>query len=234
MSGALVAGLDDAALAEVDRALSTQGAAAAVRWAVGAFGLDGLCLTASMTDAVLIDVATKVAPAIEVVFLDTGAHFPETLATAEAVRRRYGLNLRVVKLQQPAVPFHVTDPVACCSAAKVAALDEALDGKRAWLSGLRRAESPTRAQAPVVGRDSRGLVKVNPLAAWTDADVAAYVVAHDVPVNPLVERGYRSIGCAPCTRPVAPDEHSRAGRWDGVKTECGLHDRPAGPPGATR
>jgi len=221
------AGLTDADLAAADAALALQGAAAAVRWAVDTFGVGGVCLAASMTDAVLIDVATRVEPAIEVVFLDTGYHFPETLATAEAVRRRYGLNLTVVHLAQPAVPFHVTDPVACCSAAKVAALDEVLSGRQAWLSGLRRAEAATRASAPIVGRDSRGLVKVNPLAAWTDLDVAAYIAAHDVPVNPLVAQGYPSIGCAPCTRPVAEGAGRRSGRWDGVKTECGLHDQAA-------
>ncbi|MGH9181139.1 MAG: phosphoadenylyl-sulfate reductase, partial [Acidimicrobiales bacterium] len=211
--------------AAADRALAGQGAAAAVRWAVDTVGTAALCLTASMTDAVLIDVATRVEPAIEVVFIDTGLNFPETLETAEAVRRRYGLNLRVVRVPEPAVPFHLADPVACCSVAKVAALDEALAGKRAWLSGLRRVETTTRAGAPIVGRDSRGLLKVNPLAAWTDADVSAYIAAHDVPVNPLVARGYASIGCAPCTGPVAAGGGARSGRWDGVKTECGLHDR---------
>jgi len=225
--------LDDAALAAADRALSLQGAAAAVAWAVDTFGADRICLAASMTDAVLIDVATTVAPAIEVVFIDTGLHFPETLATAEAVRRRYRLDLRVVRVPEPPVPFPVADPVGCCSAAKVAALDEALAGKAAWLSGLRRAEAPTRAGAPIVGRDGRGLVKVNPLAPWTDADVAAYIAAHDVPVNPLVARGYPSIGCAPCTRPVAPGAGARSCRWDGARTECGLHDAARSPAGGS-
>ncbi|HEX2063275.1 MAG TPA: phosphoadenylyl-sulfate reductase, partial [Acidimicrobiales bacterium] len=120
--------------------------------------------------------------------------------------------------------FPLLDPVNCCSNAKVAALDAALDGKVAWMSGLRRSDSPTRAQAPIVGWDSRGLVKVNPLANWSDADVANYVLERDVIYNPLLDRGYLSIGCAPCTRPVQPGEHPRAGRWAGTaKTECGLH-----------
>ncbi len=99
-------------------------------------------------------------------------------------------------------------------------LDRALVGKKAWMSGLRRAESPTRANAPVVGRDLRGLVKVNPIATWTDDDIAGYIATHDVPVNPLLHQGYRSIGCAPCTLPG----NGREGRWAGQdKTECGLH-----------
>ena len=100
----------------------------------------------------------------------------------------------------------------------------ALVGKLAWMSGLRRAEAPTRATAPIVARDLRGLVKVNPIATWTDADVAGYVADHDVPVNPLLAQGYLSIGCRPCTQPVAPGADPRSGRWAGSdKTECGLH-----------
>jgi phosphoadenosine phosphosulfate reductase len=106
----------------------------------------------------------------------------------------------------------------------VAQLDEALRGKLAWMSGLRRVEADTRSDAPIVGRDSRGLIKVNPLAAWSDLDVSGYIADHDVPVNPLVEQGYPSIGCMPCTRPVTDGEHPRAGRWAGLdKVECGIH-----------
>jgi len=198
-------------------------ASAVVRWAVDTFH-PYLCMTASMTDAVLIDIATKVEPAIEVVFIDTGYHFPETLETVENVRRRYGLNLRVMT-----VPIHdeelwKIDPENCCSAVKVGQLDRALQGKLAWMSGLRRSEAPTRAAAPIVGRDIRGLVKVNPIANWSDDDVAGYIADHAVPVNPLLQRGYTSIGCWPCTRATAPGQDARAGRWAGLdKTECGLH-----------
>jgi phosphoadenosine phosphosulfate reductase len=198
-------------------------ASAVVRWAVDAFG-DGLLLAASFQDAVLIDVATKVKPDIEVLFIDTLDHFPETYETVERVRARYDLNLRWYRVPEPEVPFHVTDPVACCSAAKVAALDDALGGKLAWLSGLRRAEAATRTDAPIVGVDRRGLVKVNPLATWTDLDVSGYVAANDVPYNPLLDQGYSSIGCQPTTRPVAAGDDPRSGRWPGSdKTECGLH-----------
>jgi phosphoadenosine phosphosulfate reductase len=116
------------------------------------------------------------------------------------------------------------DPENCCSAVKVGQLDRALAGKRAWMSGLRRGEADTRSAAPIVARDLRGLVKINPIATWTDDDVTAYIAEHDIIVNPLVKRGYPSIGCMPCTTPVADGEDPRAGRWRGKdKTECGLH-----------
>ena len=201
----------------------SESAGAIIRWAVDTFH-PHLCMTASMTDAVLIDLAVKVEPAIEVVFIDTGYHFPETLETMERVRRHYGLNLRIMTVPPHDEELWKVDPQNCCSAIKVGQLDRALAGKEAWMSGLRRAEAPSRAAAPIVVRDLRGLVKINPLATWSDLDVADYVRAHDVPVNPLVERGYPSIGCWPCTQPVSEGDDARAGRWAGTqKTECGLH-----------
>ena len=177
-----------------------------------------------MTDAVLIDLAVKVEPSIEVVFIDTGYHFPETLETVEAVRRHYGLNLRVLTVPPQPVELWRADPEQCCSIAKVEQLDRALSGKLAWMSGLRRAEAVTRAKAPIVARDLRGLVKINPIATWSDDDVASYISTHDVPVNPLLAQGYPSIGCQPCTQPVADGSDARSGRWVGRdKTECGLH-----------
>jgi len=116
------------------------------------------------------------------------------------------------------------DPENCCSAVKVGQLDRGLAGKAAWMSGLRRDESPVRANAPIVARDLRGLIKVNALATWTAADVDDYIATHDVPVNPLIEQGYPSIGCMPCTSRVEPGEDPRSGRWKGRdKSECGLH-----------
>ena len=214
--------LADDDLVRLSALFEEQPAEAVVAWAVGSFG-DRLCVTTSMTDGVLVDLATRVKPGIEVVFIDTGLHFDETLATAETVRRRYPIELNVARVPEPPVPFHLSDPVACCSGAKVAALDRALEGKLAWMSGLRRADAPSRADAPIVSRDSRGLVKLNPLATWTDDDVADYVARHDVPVNPLVAQGYLSIGCRPCTQPALDGASARSGRWDGVRTECGLH-----------
>jgi phosphoadenosine phosphosulfate reductase len=220
--GALPNFTDDQ-LAEISAGFEGAPASSVVRWAVDTFH-PYLCLTASMTDAVLIDLAVRVEPSIEVVFIDTGFHFPETLVTVETVRRRYGLNLRVMTALPHAEELWRVDPENCCSSVKVGQLDRALQGKLAWMSGLRRAEAETRAGAAVVSRDLRGLVKVNPLATWSDADVEGYVADHDVPYNPLLDQGYRSIGCQPCTRPSLPGEHPRAGRWEGRdKTECGLH-----------
>lgn len=194
-----------------------------IQWAVDSFG-HHLAMSASMTDAVLIDLATKVDPAIEVIFIDTGYHFPETLATVEEVRRHYGLNLRMMTVARQEEELWEADPENCCSAVKVGQLDRALASKDAWMSGLRRDEASTRGRTPIVARDLRGLVKVNPIALWTDDDVEAYIAEHDIIVNPLTRQGYPSIGCMPCTTPVAPGEDPRAGRWrDSGKTECGLH-----------
>jgi phosphoadenosine phosphosulfate reductase len=195
-----------------------------VRWAVDTFGLDRLCVTTSLTDAVVVDLAARAAPGIEVVFLDTQYHFPETLATLDAVRVRYDIALRVLRPHRPLDDLWRTDTDGCCAVRKVAQLDAALAGKDAWISGLRRADSPERAHTSIVERDRRGLVKVNPIATWTDADVDAYIARYDVPVNPLVAQGFPSIGCWPCTRAVADGDDIRAGRWAGTtKTECGLH-----------
>jgi phosphoadenosine phosphosulfate reductase len=216
--------LDDVELDRLSRSFERAPAAAVIEWAVDTFH-PYLCLTASMTDAVLIDLAVSVEPSIEVVFIDTRYHFPETMETVEAVRRRYGLNLRIMTVPPPPVELWQADPENCCSAAKVTQLDRALTGKLAWMSGLRRTEAATRTAAPILSRDRRGLVKVNPIATWTDVDVEGYIADHDVAVNPLLAQGYPSIGCWPCTRPVAEGEDPRAGRWSGRdKTECGLHD----------
>ena len=214
----------DDELAELNSEFENLPAAKIIQWAVDNYA-PHLCLSASMTDAVLIDLAVKVYPAIEVVFIDTGYHFPETLGTVEQVRRKYGLNLRIMTVARQDEDLWRVDPENCCSAVKVGQLDRALLGKAAWMSGLRRAESSARANAPLVSYDvSRGLVKVNPIATWSDSDVAGYVKDHDLPVHPLTERGYDSIGCWPCTRPVGDGEDARAGRWAGMdKTECGLH-----------
>jgi len=215
--------LSDADLAALSDKFETMPAGAIIEWAVEAFH-PHLCLTASMTDAVLIDLAVKIEPSIEVVFIDTGYHFPETLQTVEDVRRRYGLNMKMMTVPTHDEELWKVDPENCCSAIKVGQLDRALQGKDAWMSGLRRSESPTRAAAPLVARDIRGLIKLNPIGMWTDEDVAGYIRDHDVPYNPLVDQGYRSIGCWPCTVPTADSDDPRSGRWAGSdKLECGLH-----------
>jgi phosphoadenosine phosphosulfate reductase len=213
----------DEELAELNREFERLPASKIVQWAVDQFH-PHLCVSASMQDAVLIDLAVKVEPSIEVVFIDTGYHFPETLDTVEVVRRRYGLNLKMMSVPHFADELWKIDPENCCSAVKVGQLDRALLGKAAWMSGLRRAEADTRAGAPIIGRDIRGLVKINPIATWTDDDVAGYIADHDVPVNPLLLQGYTSIGCMPCTTKPTDPSDPRSGRWSGrEKTECGLH-----------
>ena len=214
----------DVDLAAVARRLEGAPAEEIVRWAADRYGHD-LVMTASFQDCVLIDVVAGVAPLTEVVFLDTGYHFEETMRYLELVRRRYRLNLRVIGPELPPDDRWRSDPDGCCNARKVEPLRRALAGKAAWLSGLRRADNPLRAGVPVVGYDDVcGAVKVNPLAAWSDDDVAAYVAEHDLPVHPLRAQGYTSIGCWPCTRPTLPGEDPREGRWSGsAKTECGLH-----------
>lgn len=207
--------------------LDTWHPADVARWAAEQFGVEQLVVTASFEDAVLVHVAATALPGIEVVLLDTQYLFAETLWFADELRRRLDLNLRVVHPLPEVVPDNLwqTDTTACCQVRKVEPLQRALAGKSAWLTGVRRVDGPTRADAPVAAYDiGRGLVKINPLATWDDDDLLLYERLHDLPRNPLSERGYPSIGCWPCTRPVAPGEDRRAGRWAGsAKTECGLH-----------
>ena len=213
----------DEELAELSLEFERLPASKIIQWAVDSFG-PYLSLAASMADALVIDIATKVDPAIEVVFIDTGYHFPETLETVETIRRHYGLNLRMMTVAPHDQELWIADPENCCSAVKVGQLDRALNGKAAWMSGLRRDEAASRAGAPIVARDPRGLIKVNPIANWTQLDCDSYSADHDIPHNPLLDQGYLSIGCWPCTKPVADGEDARSGRWSGRdKTECGLH-----------
>lgn len=204
-------------------ALEREPATAAIAWA--AARTEGqLALACSFQDCVIVDLVAQVDPGIPVIFLDTGFHFPETLAYVEEVRRRYGLRLEILRPGPEADPWPCGTE-RCCELRKVAPLNAALSGRRAWLTGLKRVDAPTRATTPVVGWDHiRGMLKVNPLAGWTDEDVLRYQEDHGLPVHPLLARGYRSIGCAPTTRPTEPGEHPRAGRWSGTgKIECGLH-----------
>lgn len=204
--------------------LETASAVEVLRWGRRRFG-DGLVVACSFQDAVLAHLVATVDRQIEVIFLDTGFHFPETLAFARDVSHRLGIDLRVVSAGLDPEDDPCGTP-ACCRRRKVEPLEAALEGRAAWATGLRRVDSPTRATTPVVQWDPlRGdRVKLNPLATWTDEDIAAYERAVGLPRHPLFARGYRSIGCAPTTRPTAPGEDPRSGRWPGQeKTECGLH-----------
>jgi phosphoadenosine phosphosulfate reductase len=192
-----------------------------VGWALSTFGRR-LVLTASFADTTLIDIATKVDPDIEVVFLDTGFHFAETLNVVRRAMERYSLNLTVLRPEADAADVWSDGSTACCAARKVEPLERYLLGNAdAWLSGVRRADDPGRAEAPIVSFDKRGLVKVNPMATMTDDEYTEYVTRNNVLVNTLQLDGYASIGCWPCTE---PSTDGRSGRWAGSdKSECGLH-----------
>jgi len=223
-----LAGLADRAGPELEGATAEE----IVRWAADLFG-SRFCVTSSFADGVLAHLASRVAPGTDVVFLDTGLHFPETLRVREQVAATLPVRVRSVR---PGLTVGQQDgeygprlfsraPDECCALRKVEPLERALADYDAWAAGLRRDESPTRSGTPVVHFEaSRGKVKVNPIATWTQADVDAYVSRWNIPVNPLLSRGYGSVGCWPCTRRVKAGEDHRAGRWPLFdKTECGLH-----------
>jgi phosphoadenosine phosphosulfate reductase len=203
-----------------------------LRWAVDAFG-DRFVIASSMGDGLLAHLASSVASGVDVLFLDTGYHFAETIGTRDAVAQVYDVNVRTVlpllsvaqQDTEHGPRLYERDPNACCALRKVEPLARGLEPYTAWASGIRRDEAATRRDIGVVEWDAkRSMVKVNPIAAWTQAEVDAYVAEHGVLVNPLAYDGYPSIGCAPCTRRVAPGEDPRSGRWAGTtKTECGLH-----------
>jgi phosphoadenosine phosphosulfate reductase len=220
---AAASAFSDLELDELSSRMDSWSASDIVAWSVETFG-SRVCVAASMADTVLIDLATKVDPDIEVVFLDTGFHFPETLLTVRKAQQRYRLNLRVERARPSVGDLFSLGTEGCCAARKVAVLDRVMAEKDAWMTGLRRAEADTRAAAPIVSRDKRGVVKVCPIANWSDDDVTRYILEHDVIVNPLQYQGYPSIGCWPCTSKVAEGADPRSGRWAGSgKTECGLH-----------
>lgn len=190
-------------------------------------------VASNMQDAVLVAMAAKVRPGVDVLFLDTGYHFAETIGTRDAVEAVYGVNVvnvtpeRTVAEQDELLGKNLfaSDPAACCRMRKVEPLGKALKGYSAWVTGIRRVEAPTRANAPLISYDKAfGLVKINPIAAWSDDEMQAYIDANDILVNPLVFEGYPSIGCAPCTAKPVEGADPRSGRWAGqTKTECGLH-----------
>jgi phosphoadenosine phosphosulfate reductase len=215
-----------------DRAFADAHPLETLSWAARTFG-SRLVVASSMADEVVAHLASQAAPGIDVVFLDTGYHFAETLQFRRDVAAR--LDVTVVDVtpdltvaEQDATygpKLHARDPDTCCTLRKVFPLHQALEPYDAWVSGVRRDESASRASTPVVGWDAaRGKIKINPVAAWTQQQVDTYAAVHGLRVNPLKQLGFASIGCEPCTRAVAPGEDPRAGRWAGfAKTECGLH-----------
>jgi phosphoadenosine phosphosulfate reductase len=212
--------------------LAGASAESVIEWAVDQFG-PRFCVTSSMADGVLAHLVGRVAPGTEVIFLDTGLHFPQTLKVRDEVAAR--IPVRVLSIQpkqtvgqqdgEHGPRLFARDPNSCCALRKVEPLERALADYDAWATGIRRGETANRANAREVEFDrGRGKVKIAPIVGWSDADVAAYIERYDVPVNELFDVGYTSIGCWPCTRKTKPGEDPRAGRWAMFdKTECGLH-----------
>jgi phosphoadenosine phosphosulfate reductase len=203
-----------------------------LRWATETFG-DRICVTSSMTDAVIVHMTSAIRPGIDVIFLDTGYHFAETIGTRDAVAAVYPVNLvnvtpsRTVAEQDAELGprLYQRNADLCCYLRKVEPLERALSRYDAWITGVRRDETVARRDARSVEWDSRRkMVKVNPIVSWAQKQVDDYIVENDILVNPLVYDGYPSIGCSTCTRRVAPGEDPRKGRWPGTgKTECGIH-----------
>ncbi len=205
-----------------------------LRWAVARFSPRFTMATAFGPEGmVILHMLAEIAPDTPIFNLDTGYQFPETIEMREKVRQRYGIE---VEFKRPELtveqyerlhggPLYNRRPDQCCADRKISVLYKAIHGMHAWASGIRRDQSEDRAQAAIVGWDRKfGLVKVSPLANWTKKDVWKMITDHDIPYNPLHDKGYTSIGCWPCTRPVMFGEDERAGRWSGfAKTECGLH-----------
>lgn len=224
----------DAVTAIADR-LTARPAEEIIAWAAEAYAgrLAVSCSFGGPTGMVILDLALRIAPSTPVIYVDTGFLFPETHATVEAVRRRYGIEPvafhpewspeRQEDLCGPAL--WERDPDLCCELRKVRPMRTALAGISAYLTGLRRDQASTRSETPAVQWDAKfGLLKVNPLVEWSEADVWRHITAHDLPYNALHDRGYPSIGCTHCTQPVAPGDDPRSGRWSGSdKVECGLH-----------
>jgi len=169
-------------------------------------------------ESVLLHMLTTIEPNAHVFMIDTGVLFPETLETWKRFEDRFGVHVEVVEARSPDDPWTAEN---CCGAAKVDALERALTGVEAWITGIRREQAPTRAASAKLERDERrGIWKVNPIADWSEKDLWTYIFKHDLPYHPLHDQGYSSIGCAPCTQPG----EGRAGRWSGQdKTECGIH-----------
>ncbi|MCD9026394.1 phosphoadenylyl-sulfate reductase [Cohnella silvisoli] len=204
-----------------------------IAWAVQTFPNITFACSFGAEDVVLVDMLQKISPSTDIFYLDTDFHFKETYETRDIMAQKY--NLKFVEVKSKLTPeqqaaeygeeLWKSDPTSCCNLRKVEPLTRILGQYEAWITGIRRDQAPTRANAKKVEYDTKfGLVKFNPLASWTSEDVWAYIRANDVVYNPLHDRNYPSIGCEHCTKPVMPGEDPRAGRWAGnEKTECGLH-----------
>jgi phosphoadenosine phosphosulfate reductase len=211
-------------LAAADAALTHAAPLEVVEWAFERCG-DKVAYACSFEDVALLHMIRQVAPGTEIIFLDTGGHFPETLDFVATLEREWQLQVTRTHPASDAAQW-TCGTERCCELRKVEPLRRALAGRAGWITSLKRVDAPTRSALPVIHYDEKfGLIKVNPLAGWTDNDVAYYLAAHDLPQHPLWSRGYASIGCAPVTvAPLEPGDR-RSGRWAGAdKLECGLHE----------
>lgn len=213
----------EAASARFEELSPRKAAEGAIAWTLERYG-DDVVVASSFQDVVLVDLVERARPGLEIVFLDTEYHFPETLAFVDRVAKTRQLNLTVTHPSVGRDEFVCGTP-ECCQKRKVEPLARAIAGRKAWITGVKRVDTPERSDAPIVGWDaSRSMAKVNPLATWSDEDIDEYLAEHSLPLHPLTYVGYVSIGCAPTTKPVPAGRHPREGRWPGSdKTECGLH-----------
>lgn len=216
--------------AELEHATPTE----ILRYAFEAYPRIAISTAFGVEGCALIDLAVKVKPDVQVFTVDTGYLFPETLALKERLEAKYGLRVTVFSAAESVAEhearrgkLYTVDTDACCALRKVEPTERAIRGLDAWIAGLRRDQAKTRAAIQILDLvaqpDGAPLVKVSPLATWTRKDTWAYVLANDVPYNPLLDQGYASIGCWPCTRAIQAGEDERAGRWGGQKSECGIH-----------
>lgn len=203
-----------------------------LEWAFTVFGAGVVATSSLQTQSVaLLHMISETAPEIPIIFLDTGFHFPETLAFRDELANMLKLNIRNVRAEMGHARFkqvhgelYRRDPDLCCYINKVAPLEKALENSEAWISGIRRDQTQARSDTRILSLEANGKYKVCPLALWTEHDVWRYMHEHNLPDHPLFAQGYPSIGCAPCTRAVKMGENARAGRWEeSAKTECGLH-----------
>lgn len=235
--------ITDEEIRELNARFETAPAEEILRWALVEAGIERIAIASAFQaeGTCVMHMASRIRPDVEVLFLNTGYHFAETLAFKEQLAERLGLTVTELvgrhTVEQQAERFgprlYERDPDLCCELNKVQPMFEALQKLDAWITAYRRDSSPTRANAPILDRyelePGRPILKVNPVATWTRRDTWAYLREHDLPHNPLYDLGYASIGCAPCTRMRFPGEPERAGRWAGLaKWECGLHEPEAG------
>lgn len=217
--------------------IAPQDPATVLKWAATEFDRLAVATSFQGSGLVILHLLREVRPDVPIFFLDTGFHFDETLAFRDRIASEWGLVVTTLQGRHPSAEdqakeygpeLYRRDPNLCCHINKVEPLQRALEDHDAWISGIRRDQSPLRTGTPVLEAQvlpsGREILKVHPLAQWTKADVQAYLEEHDIPTHPLLERGYASIGCWPCTRVVRAGEDERVGRWDGfTKTECGIH-----------